>query len=256
MLTWSNFIGQRNIKRELQAIIAEGAAPSILLRGGYGCGKTTLAKMTAASIGPYIYYDCPPKEVSQLGDIIIIDEIHLEVQPERLYKMMDGKMFIFCTTEGAELPNPFKSRCIELYFSPYTVGNIALIVLNSFYNNDTYVELSQAIEIAKRCHNNPRLALLTSQRIWRLLKYDKKPFNLNAILEEFDALGIDIWGFDDRHRAYLMYLNKMNRAVGLGTLSNALNIDKKTLTLEIEPPIIQRGLVQVTPRGRLICHQK
>ena len=48
---WENYIGQTDLKRELQNLRHHNV--SILLRGNSGYGKTTLAELYASSRGKY-----------------------------------------------------------------------------------------------------------------------------------------------------------------------------------------------------------
>ena len=254
-INFSQIIGQENIVRELRAIINADACVSILLRGQYGSGKTTLAKLYAKSFGGILYYEVPPgKDFKAYMRGVVVDEIHMESTLELYYPhMTDGKHNIaFCTTEAATLPGAFKSRCLQFVIQPYTLEDIVKIVTERLERGLTYIQPSQALEIAKRARLNPRVAILLAQRIYRLVKLERMPFQLQTIIAELDRLGIDERGYDDRHRAYLRCLEAVGRPIGLKTLSMRLGIDVDTLQEEIEPTLIKDGLVEVTSRGRII----
>ena len=254
-VSFEQIIGQENIIRELRAIIKADACVSILLRGQYGSGKTTLAKIYANSFGGALYYEVPPgRNFKAYMRGVVVDEIHLESALEFYYPpMTDGKHNIaFCTTEGATLPGAFKSRCLQFNMRPYTLKQITRIVLDRLERDLTYIEASQAEEIAKRARLNPRVSILLAQRVYRLVKLDNNQFIIDNILLELDRLGIDDRGYDDKHRAYLRCLEVAGRPIGLKSLSMRLGIDVDTLQEEIEPTLMRDGLVEVTVRGRVL----
>jgi len=116
----------------------------------------------------------------------------------------------------------------------------------------TFIEQSQAMEIAKRARFNPRVAILLSQRVYRLVKLDNAPFNIDNILKELDRLGIDARGYDDRHRAYLRCLELSSRPVGIKSISMMIGVDMDSITEEIEPTLLQDNLINITSRGRVL----
>lgn len=254
-ITFEQIIGQEKIIRELRAIIKEDAYVSILLRGQYGSGKTTLAKIYASSFGGILYYETPPgRNLKAYMRSVVVDEIHLENTLELYYPYMtDGKHnMAFCTTEGATLPGAFKSRCLQFNMQAYTLEQITRIVLDRLERDLTYIEESQAKEVAKRARLNPRVSILLAQRVYRLIKLDNMRFIIDNILLELDRLGIDERGYDDKHRAYLRCLEVVGRPIGLKALSMRLGIDVDTLQEEIEPTLMQDGLVEITRKGRVL----
>lgn len=254
-MNWQTLIGQKPVKRELQVLAYDDSPFSILLRGPYGYGKTTLAHLYAQTRGRYLYYPIPPSadEISGLGRTVILDEIHLTNKEEQYFPLMQGnRSAVFCTTNTANLSGAFKSRCIQLTLNDYTLDEITSIIMISLAGDGTIIEKSQALELAKRAHLNPRLAIILAKRVYRLVKFEGENFNLNNIIKELELLGIDEHGYDNRHRAYLLYLKKMGTSVGLRTLSTAIGVDEHTLTNEIEPSLISDGKVIITRRGRTL----
>ncbi len=249
---WENFIGQKPIKRELRSLLKENL--NILLRGHYGYGKTTIAKIYASFRGNYVYYAVPPREISTLGVTTIIDEIHLEKRLEKLFQYMEEgvRSMVFCTTNSSGLSGAFKSRCIQMTMAAYTPDDIVKIILTTLKRRGVNIYPSLAVAIMLRSHSNPRIAIILADRIRRLLAMDKKEYNLRNTLAEFQMLGIDQNGFDNRHRAYIQYLKNAGKPVGLKTLSSSLGMDVHTIQEEIELQLLQKDLIVITPRGRKI----
>ena len=67
-----------------------------------------------------------------------------------------------------------------------------------------------------------------------------------------DMLGVDSEGLDEGDRKFLMALVELfdGGPVGLSTLAAALNEDTQTIEDIYEPYLIQKGLLERTPRGR------
>lgn len=258
-MEWDYIVGQRQAVRELHAISISADPESVLIRGEYGHGKTTLARLTAKGRGPYKYYAVPPtwKELAgsyRYSAAIVIDEVHLVRQPEYLYDLMSaGKLVVFCTTTTGKLPPAFLSRCTTITLRPYTVDEITTIVMKSMDRwGNVRLRRDKAYEVAKRSHANPRIAIVLAKRVYRLLRMDNRVLTLDTMLEEFDAMGIDAEGLDDRHRAYISLLVNADRPLGLLTISRSIGIDEGTLLNEIEPALLRAGRLDITSRGRKI----
>ena len=65
-------------------------------------------------------------------------------------------------------------------------------------------------------------------------------------------LGVDSQGLDEQDRKFLRALVELfdGGPVGLSTLAAALNEDVQTIEDIYEPYLIQKGLLERTPRGR------
>jgi Holliday junction DNA helicase RuvB len=68
-------------------------------------------------------------------------------------------------------------------------------------------------------------------------------------------LGVDHLGLDSADRRYLELIaeNYAGGPVGIETLSAALSESRDALEEVIEPYLLQRGLIQRTPRGRMLA---
>jgi Holliday junction DNA helicase RuvB len=69
-----------------------------------------------------------------------------------------------------------------------------------------------------------------------------------------DQLEVDHLGLDDMDRKILELIGEKfaGGPVGIETLSAALSEEKDTLEEVYEPFLIQEGLIQKTPRGRVV----
>ncbi len=252
------FVGQKSIIRELTSLVAVGAVDCVLLRGTFGHGKTTLAKMYASLFGPYLYYPVPPRDLTTIpphGDTIIIDEIHRinDNKEEELYPLLENRRVVLCTTTTGGLSNALRSRCVELTMAEYSQDELAGIVYMHSVKEGIQLEISHAHAIARRAHGNPRVAVMLAKRLWRLIRHDRNPFNLYHILREFDSLGIDERGWDMRHKAYMRLLITSGRPIGLNSISQHLGLDVNTVQSEIEPALMKSGLITITRQGRKLC---
>ena len=111
-----------------------------------------------------------------------------------------------------------------------------------------------AEEMARRSRGTPRLAnrLLKRVRDFAQVKYDgvitEDVANTALNLLEVDKLGLDR---GDRSILDTIISKFAGGPVGLDTLAAALGEDSGTLEDVYEPYLIQNGLIQRTPRGRI-----
>ena len=110
------------------------------------------------------------------------------------------------------------------------------------------------MELARRSRGTPRLAnrLLKRVRDFAQIKYDgritKEVTDFALDLLEVDKLGLDN---TDRQIITTMIHNFGGGPVGLDTLAVSIGEDAGTLEDVYEPYLVQTGLVQRTPRGRV-----
>lgn len=253
-MKWNEFIGQEEIKTELVTILKSRLPiPHILFYGGWGMGKTTLAKLVAERIGLSSYHVGTQKSISfsDYYDVHVIDEIHSLSRPEELYPIMENKVFMGCTTKIGAMDLPLRSRFVEFVFRDYSneeIMKIVKVATKSFRN------LSDGAlnRIAIRSRGVPRTAINLAYRLIRYCRVHKlefTPVNIDKMCEYF---GIDEKGFTIQDMKYLDVLKNINRPIGLTTLSALTGIDKNTLTLVIEPFLLKEGLITVTSSGRTL----
>jgi Holliday junction DNA helicase RuvB len=112
-----------------------------------------------------------------------------------------------------------------------------------------------ANEIARRARGTPRIAgrLLRRVRdfahVGKASAIDRKLADRALLALEVDAAGLDAM---DRRYLNTIAVNYGGGPVGVETIAAALSEPRDAIEEIIEPFLIQQGLVQRTPRGRLL----
>jgi Holliday junction DNA helicase RuvB len=112
-----------------------------------------------------------------------------------------------------------------------------------------------ALEIAKRSRGTPRVAGRLLKRVRDFAAVDGSGEVTVAVADKaLKRLNVDALGLDAMDRRYLTCIAEhyAGGPVGVETLSAALAEERDTIEDVIEPFLIQRGLLQRTPRGRVL----
>ena len=214
------------------------------------------------------------------NDVLFIDEIHrMPAQVEEiLYPAMEdftlhiivGKgplartialtlpKFTLCgaTTRLGLLTSPLRARFgIVEQLSLYTDDELAKILTRAAEILNMNITHNAAIEIAKRSRGTPRVALRLLRRVRDVAAVQQ---GAGSIVDDviavhaMDMLDIDAQGLDEGDRKILRTIIDLFNGgpVGLGTIAAALNEDAQTIEDIYEPYLIQKGLIERTPRGR------
>jgi Holliday junction resolvasome RuvABC ATP-dependent DNA helicase subunit len=256
---FKDYVGQQKVIRELQAIVYgiqyKQASVNILLRGPAGSGKTMLAKKFCKKIDKNYLYHIAEKEFSTkgLGHIRchIVDEVHMLKNFETLYEYMDcGRyVFVFCTTEIGDLPDPFSSRCIELILVDYSKEDLAKIAVKYAQELGLNLSMDTALLIVNRSKGSPRKVKIFTRRIKFLLDKGFYPLTIHGVRHAFVDIGIYENGYTDIDRNYLKFLSEVDSA-SLSMISRSIKTDENTLKNEIEPFLIEKGHITISSRGR------
>ncbi|MBT4568138.1 MAG: Holliday junction branch migration DNA helicase RuvB, partial [Marinovum sp.] len=112
-----------------------------------------------------------------------------------------------------------------------------------------------AREIARRARGTPRIAGRLLRRVVDFAVVEGDGRVTQALADHaLTRLGVDHLGLDGADRRYLTLIAEHYRGgpVGVETLSAALSESRDALEDVIEPYLLQQGLVQRTPRGRML----
>ena len=269
----------------------------ILFYGPPGLGKTTLAQIIANELGVSVKSVSAPvierqgdlaSILTTLGekDILFIDEIHRlrTVVEEVLYSAMEdffvdikvgegtsAKSFrvklphftlIGATTRSGLLSTPLYDRFgIVERLEFYTEEDLANIVKRSSAFLNIKITDSAAISIASRSRGTPRLAnrLLKRVRDFAQVQYDGR-IDYEVARASLDRMDVDKLGLDRSDRLLLSTIMEKfsGGPVGLDTLAAAIGEDAGTIEDVYEPYLIQNGLINRTPKGRVateLCYK-
>ena len=263
----------------------------LLFYGPPGLGKTTLAGVIAEQMGVEIKITSAPalerpRDIIGIlmslkgGEVLFIDEIHRlnKIAEEILYPAMEdfyldmttGKgqtvktlrlplpkfTLIGATTKAGELSGPLRDRFGIIHrLEFYTEDELAQVVKRTAGILNFEIDDGGAYAIARRSRGTPRIANRLVKRVadFALVKADGK-ITKDIANDALDTLKIDNCGLDTTDRNLLMLIiEKYNGGpVGIETLAAALGEDVRTLEDVCEPYLLQAGLLQRTPRGRMV----
>ncbi|WP_419911141.1 Holliday junction branch migration DNA helicase RuvB [Candidatus Poriferisodalis sp.] len=275
----------------LRAALARGQSPDhLLFAGPPGLGKTTLAGIIAVELGAALHLTSGPavERAGDLaailtnladGDVLFIDEIHRlpKVVEEVLYPAMEdfaidivlGKgpaarsirfelprfTLVGATTRTGLISGPLRDRFgLVERLDYYSAEDLTAIVTRAAGILGVNIDAGGAAEIASRSRGTPRIANRLLRRVRDFAEVRASgDIDVTVAQEGLAAFGVDQLGLDKVDRAILdaLAVTHAGRPLGLSTL--AITVGEQTETVEdvYEPFLIQRGLLQRTPRGRI-----
>ncbi len=265
-----------------------------LFHGPPGLGKTTLAQIMSRELGVGFRMTSGPVLAKagdlaailtnlEARDVLFIDEIH-RLNPaveEVLYPALEdfeldlviGEgpaartvrielqpfTLVGATTRLGLLTTPLRDRFgIPTRLQFYTEDELFIIVDRNARKLGAPADEGGAREIARRARGTPRIAGRLLRRVVDFAVVEGDGTVTRELADmALTRLGVDHLGLDGADRRYLRLIaeNYQGGPVGIETMSAALSESRDALEEVIEPFLLQQGLIQRTPRGRMLAQK-
>ena len=262
----------------------------VLFAGPPGLGKTTLAGIIAQEMGTQMRVTSgpvldKPSDLAglltslQTGDVLFIDEIHRlpRTVEEYLYPAMEDFAIdillengpsarsvhlplphftlVGATTRTGMLTGPLRDRFgLTFRLDPYSPDEVRTIARRTASLLGFQLSDEAAALLGRRCRGTPRVVNRVVRRCRDVAQVARKDGIDEAIAARtLEILGLDELGLDEMDRRILRTILERfdGGPVGLSTLGAALGEETDTIEEVYEPYLIQLGMLQRTPRGRV-----
>lgn len=272
---FNQFIGQKNVKRQLtlaieSALVRNVRLDHILLVATPGSGKTKLAGIIANEMyADFESFFMPINEktlqnlMEEFEGVVLLDEIHRAAPKQQellLTILQDGYMqtrggyrvendsitFIGATTEGDKVLDTIRDRFpLRPLFDPYTDEEMATIIKVMAEQEGIVIPHRAANRLAKATLGVPRNAR-TIVYTWRDLGLRHKQVDAQQV---FRALRLTDTGLSAEHIRYCECLGKAGGKAGLGLMKQLLGMPPGAIE-RLETDLIKQNLLVRESTGR------
>ncbi len=294
--TFDEYVGQTHVKEALTialdaATMRNESIEHVLIYGGPGLGKTTLAHIIANHMGAPLRVTSGPA-IERAGDlaailtnleprsVLFIDECHRlpKTVEEILYPAMEDRALdlvigkgpgartlridlppftlVAATTRLSLLSSPLRDRFgHHFHIDAYNQGDIAEILRRNSIRLGIGSMAPDALElVASRSRGTPRIANRLLKRIRDIAQIERVDhLDRDFVKNALDRLHIDPLGLDAVDRKLLDSLINVfdGGPVGVQAWAAATAQEMSTIEEIYEPFLLQCGLVDRTARGRV-----